>query len=84
MAVALHAAAADWADGVRHVPAILVMVTVEGGVVAVRAAVVGRQGIHRCGAQQAGQQRIVGAAQYASPRGPPFLFSEFRVFPLTC
>ena len=64
MAVALHAAAADWADGIRHVPAILVMVTVEGGVVAVRAAVVGRQGIYRRSAQQAGQQRVVGAAKH--------------------
>ena len=64
MPVALHAAAADRASDVRHVPAILVMVTVEGGVVAVRAAVVGRQGIHRRGAQQTGQQRVVGAAQH--------------------
>ena len=63
MAVALHAAAADWADGVRHVPAILVMVTVEGSIVTVVAAVVRRQGIHRCGAQQAGQQRVVGTAK---------------------
>ena len=64
MAVALHAAAADWADGVRHVPAILVTVAAEGGVVTICAAVMGRQGIHRRSAQQAGQQRVVGAAQH--------------------